>query len=121
MERTCVMLYVILMGIIALFIAIFALQNAAAVEVSFLIWHFSLSLALIIMGCLLLGFLLASLWTLKVKAGHYMKDRKLKEQLRQLEEKRKPGRPSSGNGWTASGSPGWICPGGEKGKADPLM
>lgn len=82
------MLYVILMGIIALFIAIFALQNAAAVEVSFLIWHFSLSLALIIMGCLLLGFLLASLWTLKVKAGHYMKDRKLKEQLRQLEEKK---------------------------------
>lgn len=82
------MLYAIIMGIIALFIAIFALQNAAAVEVSFLVWHFSLSLALIILGCLLLGFLLASLWTLKVKAGHYMKDRKLKEQLRQLEEKK---------------------------------
>ena len=82
------MLYAIIMGIIALFIAIFALQNAAAVEVSFLVWHFSLSLALIILGCLLLGFLLASLWTLKVKAGHYMKDRKLKEQLRKLEEKK---------------------------------
>ena len=52
------MLYAIIMGIIALFIAIFALQNAAAVEVSFLVWHFSLSLALIILGCLLLGFLL---------------------------------------------------------------
>ena len=49
------MLYAIIMGIIALFIAIFALQNAAAVEVSFLVWHFSLSLALIILGCLLLG------------------------------------------------------------------
>ena len=44
------MLYAIIMGIIALFIAIFALQNAAAVEVSFLVWHFSLSLALIILA-----------------------------------------------------------------------
>ena len=62
------MLYVILMGIIALLVAIFALQNAMAVEVSFLFWHFSMSLALIILGYLLAGFFLASLWTLKVKA-----------------------------------------------------
>ncbi|WP_416182283.1 lipopolysaccharide assembly protein LapA domain-containing protein [Acidaminococcus timonensis] len=79
------MLYAILMGLIALFIAIFAIQNAIPVEVSFLVWHFSLSLVLIILGCLLLGFILASLWTLKIKAGHYMKDRKLKNQLRDLE------------------------------------
>lgn len=79
------MLYVILMGLIALFIAIFALQNATPVEVSFLVWHFSMSLALIILGCLLLGFAFASLMTLKIKAGHYMKDRKLKSQLRDLE------------------------------------
>ena len=52
------MLYVILMGIIALLVAIFALQNAMAVEVSFLFWHFSMSLALIILGCLLAGFFL---------------------------------------------------------------
>ena len=82
------MLYVILMGIIAFFVAVFALQNAMAVEVSFLFWHFSMSLALIILSCLLAGFFLASLWTLKVKAGHYMKDRRLKEQLRQLEDKK---------------------------------
>lgn len=79
------MLYIILMGLIALFIAIFAIQNAIPVEVSFLAWHFSMSLVLIILGCLLLGFILASLWTLKIKAGHYMKDRKLKNQLRDLE------------------------------------
>ena len=47
-----------------------------------------MSLALIILSCLLAGFFLASLWTLKVKAGHYMKDRRLKEQLRQLEDKK---------------------------------
>ena len=82
------MLYAILMGLIALFIAIFAIQNAIPVEVSFLVWHFSLSLVLIILGCLLLGFIMASLWTLKIKAGHYMKDRKLKNQLRDLEEEK---------------------------------
>lgn len=82
------MLYGILMGLIALFIAIFALQNATPVEVSFLAWHFSMSLALIIMGCLLLGFAFASLLTLKIKASHYMKDRKLKNQLRDLEEEK---------------------------------
>lgn len=79
------MFYAILMGLIALFIAIFAIQNAIPVEVSFLAWHFSMSLVLIILSCLLLGFILASLWTLKMKAGHYMKDRKLKSQLRDLE------------------------------------
>ncbi len=69
------MLYAILMGLIALFIAIFAIQNAIPVEVSFLVWHFSLSLVLIILGCLLLGFILASLWTLKIMACHYMNER----------------------------------------------
>ena len=47
-----------------------------------------MSLALIILGCLLLGFVFASLMTLKIKAGHYMKDRKLKNQLRDLEEEK---------------------------------
>ncbi len=81
------MFYVILMGIISLFIAIFVLQNAALVEVSFLFWHFSMNLALIILGCFFLGFLVASLWTLKIKAGHFMRDRKLKGKIRELEEK----------------------------------
>lgn len=82
------MVYVIIMGIISLFVAIFALQNAAAVEVSFLFWHMDMSLALIILGCLITGFILASLWTLKVKTGHFMKERKLKKQIENLEEKK---------------------------------
>lgn len=82
------MVYMIVMGIISLVIAIFVLQNAALVEVSFLFWHFSMNLALVILGCFLLGFVVASLWTLKMKAGHFMKDRKLKGQIRELEEKK---------------------------------
>ncbi len=81
------MFYVILMGIISLFVALFVLQNAALVEVSFLFWHFSMNLALIILSCFFLGFLVASLWTLKIKAGHFMRDRKLKGKIRELEEK----------------------------------
>ena len=82
------MVYMIIIGIISLFVAIFALQNAAAVEVSFLFWHMDMSLALIILGCLIIGFVLASLWTLKVKTGHFMKERKLKKQIETLEEKK---------------------------------
>lgn len=82
------MVYMIFMGIISLFVAIFALQNAAAVEVSFLFWHTDMSLALVILGCLIAGFILASLWTLKVKTGHFMKERKLKKQIQTLEEKK---------------------------------
>lgn len=42
------MFYMIIMGILSLCVAIFAVQNAVSVEVSFLFWHFSMSLALII-------------------------------------------------------------------------
>ena len=80
------MVDIILMGIISLAVAIFAIQNAVSVEISFLFWHFTMSLALIILGCLILGFIIASLWTLKAKTSHFMKERKYKEQIRQLEE-----------------------------------
>ena len=72
------MFYMIIMGILSLCVAIFAVQNAVSVEVSFLFWHFSMSLALIIIGSLLIA--------LKVKAGHFMKERRLKGQIKALEE-----------------------------------
>ena len=39
----------------ALLVAIFALQNAGKVVVAFLLWHFEVSLALVILGSTLLG------------------------------------------------------------------
>lgn len=80
------MFYMIIMGILSLCVAIFAVQNAVSVEVSFLFWHFSMSLALIIIGSLLIGLVLSGLIALKVKAGHFMKERRLKGQIKALEE-----------------------------------
>lgn len=61
------MFYMIIMGILSLCVAIFAVQNAVSVEVSFLFWHFSMSLALIIIGSLLIGLVLSGLIALKSK------------------------------------------------------
>ena len=80
------MFFRIIMGILSLCVAIFAVQNAVSVEVSFLFWHFSMSLALIIIGSLLIGLVLSGLIALKVKAGHFMKERRLKGQIKALEE-----------------------------------
>jgi putative membrane protein len=80
------MLYLIVMGIMALCIAIFAVQNAVMVEVSFLFWHFSMSLALIILGSLVIGFMISGLIALKVKTTHYMKERKLKGEIKELKQ-----------------------------------
>ena len=76
------MFYMIIMGILSLCVAIFAVQNAVSVEVSFLFWHFSMSLALIIIGSLLIGLVLSGLIALKVKAGHFMKERRLNAENR---------------------------------------
>ena len=84
------MFYMIIMGILSLCVAIFAVQNAVSVEVSFLFWHFSMSLALIIIGSLLIGLVLSGLIALKVKAGHFMKERRLKGQIK-AENRRKMG------------------------------
>lgn len=81
------MFYMIIMGILSLCVAIFAVQNAVSVEVSFLFWHFSMSLALIIIGSLLIGLVLSGLIALKVKAGHFMKERRLKGRSRPLKRK----------------------------------
>jgi uncharacterized integral membrane protein len=81
------MLYLIIMGIMALCVAVFAVQNAVTVEVSFLMWHFSMSLVLIILGSLVMGFMISGLFALKVKTTHFMKERKLKSEIKELKQK----------------------------------
>lgn len=56
-----------------------------------------MSLALIIIGSLLIGLVLSGLLALKVKAGHYMKERKLKGKIRELEEENAENRKKIGN------------------------
>lgn len=82
------MLYLVLSGIVFITVALFAIQNAMTVEVTFLAWTFTTSLVLVIFSCFFAGILIACIWGLKVKAAHYLKDRKTREQIRTLEKEK---------------------------------
>lgn len=79
------MIYLILMGLLSIGIALFAVQNAMAVEISFMFWTFTTSLVLVILGCFVAGILLAGLWILKIKTKNYLRRRKNKEYIGELE------------------------------------
>ena len=82
------MIYLILSGIVFVLVAIFAVQNAMPVQVDFMFWTFSTSLVLVIFSCFLAGVLVTSLWVLKIKASHYLKDRKSKATIKDLQEEK---------------------------------
>ena len=82
------MIYLILMLIVSLGVALFAVQNAMMVEVSFMAWKFSTSLVMVIFGSLFAGMLIALFWMLKMKAQHYLQDKKLREQVGALENEK---------------------------------
>ena len=79
------MIYLILMGLLSIGIALFAVQNSMSVEINFMFWTFTTSLVLVILGCFVAGILLAGLWILKIKTKNYLRRRKNKEYIAQLE------------------------------------
>jgi len=84
-KGSAVMIYLILSGLVCIFVALFAIQNAMTVEVTFLAWTFTTSLVMVIFCCFLAGVLVTSLWVLKIKASHYIKDRQRKATIKDLE------------------------------------
>jgi putative membrane protein len=82
------MFYLIFSGVVCILVALFAIQNAMTVEVQFLFWTFTTSLVLVIFSCFLAGVLVTSLWVLKIKASHYLKDRKRKATIKDLEDEK---------------------------------
>lgn len=82
------MIYMILMAILALLVAIFALQNTMVVELSFLAWSFSTNLVVVIIGAAVMGMIIASLWGLKLKAQHMWRNMKKNNEISGLEEER---------------------------------
>ncbi|MDD4320349.1 MAG: lipopolysaccharide assembly protein LapA domain-containing protein [Acidaminococcaceae bacterium] len=82
------MIYVILMCIVSLGVALFAVQNSVAVAVTFLAWNFQTSLVMVILSSLIAGLFIALCWGLKLKAQHYLRDRKLQEQIVNLEDEK---------------------------------
>lgn len=82
------MLYMILMAVVALGVAVFALQNTMIVELSFLSWTFSANLVLVILLSALAGMVIILCWALKMKAQHIWRTMKLNNQISTLEQDR---------------------------------
>ncbi|HIU64875.1 MAG TPA: LapA family protein [Candidatus Avacidaminococcus intestinavium] len=81
------MVYLIFMLLISLAVALFAVQNAMSVDVTFMTWSFTTSLVMVIILSLLAGIIIALFWLLKQKTTNYMQVKKLKEQIDELENK----------------------------------
>ena len=78
--------FLILTIIISIGVALFAIQNAVAVTLNFFIFTFDTSLVMVILGSFLMGVLVATCYMLKQKAQHYLQDKKLHEQIANLEK-----------------------------------
>ena len=81
--------FLILVIIICMIVALFAVQNAVAVSLNFVFWSFSASLVLVILGAFLMGVLVATCFLLTMKVKHYLKDKKMREEMQQLQAENK--------------------------------
>lgn len=72
--------------IISVVVALFAVQNAVSVPLNFIIWTMETSLVIVILGSALLGALATLFFTLMMKAKHYLKDKKTREDLESLKK-----------------------------------
>ncbi|MGE4589786.1 MAG: lipopolysaccharide assembly protein LapA domain-containing protein [Acidaminococcaceae bacterium] len=81
------MAYLVLMLIVSVAVALFAVQNAMVVDVSFMAWKFSTSLVMVILLSVLSGIIITLFWMLKMKTQNYIQLKKLREQISELEGK----------------------------------
>lgn len=77
--------FLILVILLSIVVALFAVQNAVAVSLNFIFWSFEASLVLVILGSFLFGLLVATCFMLAMKAKHYLQDRKMREEITQLQ------------------------------------
>ena len=82
------MLYMVVMAVVAILVAVFALQNTMVVELSFLTWTFTTNLVVVILGSAVAGMVIASLWGLKLKAQHMWRNMKKNNEISGLEDDR---------------------------------
>lgn len=71
---------VLLLAIVAL-VTIFSVQNASPVAVSFLVWRFDASLAIVIFLSVLCGILIAVVFSFSGKLRHSVKKGKASERI----------------------------------------
>ncbi|MBQ9257602.1 MAG: LapA family protein [Acidaminococcaceae bacterium] len=80
------MVFMILTAIVAVLVAVLALQNSMMVDLTLFMWSFRLNLVLVVLISVICGFLLALAWGIKVKTQSMWKMRKLNEQIALLED-----------------------------------
>ena len=80
------MVFMILTAIVAVLVAVLALQNSMMVDLTLFMWSFRLNLVLVVLISVIFGFLLALAWGIKVKTQSMWKMRKLNEQIALLED-----------------------------------
>ncbi|MBQ9635328.1 MAG: DUF1049 domain-containing protein, partial [Acidaminococcaceae bacterium] len=78
--------FMILTAIVAVLVAILALQNSMMVDLTLFMWNFRLNLVLVVLLSVICGFLIALAWGIKVKTQSMWKLRKLNEQITLLED-----------------------------------
>lgn len=81
------MAYLVLMLMVSVAVALFAVQNAMVVDVNFMAWKFSTSLVMVILLSVLSGIIITLFWLLKMKTQNYIQLKKLKDQIGELEDK----------------------------------
>lgn len=81
------LLYLVLALLFALLIAIFSIQNYQPVEVRFLSWEFTTSLAAVILGAVGLGVIFTVVVSLVERVRSGLKIRRYKGQIEELEKK----------------------------------
>ena len=79
----------ILVIVLSILVALFAVQNAVAVSLNFIFWSFTTSLVLVILGSFLMGVLVATCFLLAMKAKHYLQDKKMQEEMTKLQAENK--------------------------------
>jgi len=68
-------------------ITIFALQNGKPLEVKFLLWHFETSQIAVILGSVLIGAVIVSIFSLPLLIKKHFREKRLAKQLREIEQK----------------------------------
>ena len=92
--------------LLALLVTVFAVQNNATIDVSFLFWGVAGSLALVLMITLSLGILIGVLLMLPGAVRRRLEVGELKRSVRTLEQQAsRPTPPSIGGGPPETGSP----------------
>ena len=78
--------FMIVSAVVAVLVAILAIQNSMMVDLTLFMWSFRLNLVLVVLISVICGLLLGSVWGLTVKTRSMWRMRKLNEQIALLED-----------------------------------